>query len=176
MPERPSRASVRQTDVASAERRRSNILKIVRRVLITLLILVVVAFVAALVAFINMRYYAHDDATDVQGTWYVAGTSTPISIDTASIHLTDDVAYKYTLSADSKTIEFGIGNLEGGGHYRFSLDRQMLAIVDGDFDAVGSFLQDAQWTLSAVVSQVFTGESLTPGEGAKTTLLSRTAA
>jgi hypothetical protein len=166
----------RHSNVAAAEHQRKSVLKIVRRTLIVLVALVVVVILVALGAFINMRYFAHDDASDVQGSWYVAGTSTLITIDDSSIHLTQDVAYKYTLATDSKTIDFSIGNLEGGGHYRFSLDRQMLAITDGDVDSVESFIQDAQWTLSAVLMQVFQGETATPGTGSTTTLLSRTAA
>lgn len=59
------------------------------------------------------RWLRYDDARELQGEWQVDGTTRVIVIDGASIMLTDDVAYAYTIDPTAKTIEFTFGNMEG---------------------------------------------------------------
>lgn len=145
----------------------------VAALVLTLLALALAATVVA--SFSWLRWFAHDDAADIQGTWYLAGTSTPIVIDEERIQLTDDVAYHYTLDSGAKTIEFTFGSLTGGGCYRFSLDRDELALVDGAFSGTDTLARDIGWILEALIEKA-QGRSLAPAEeaGRGLTLLSRT--
>lgn len=131
--------------------------------------------VAAVAGFSWLRWFSADDAADIQGTWYLAGTSTPIVITEDRINLTDDVSYRYALDTGDKTIAFTFTNLAGSGCYRFSLDRNELALVDGAFTGSDTLGRDIGWTLEALVKKL-QGDSLAPAEaGAEgLTLLSRT--
>ena len=104
----------------------------------------------------------------------MAGTTAPIAITEDRIQLTDDVSYRYALNDQDKTFELSFGNLKGGGRYRFSLDRNQLALVDGDFSAADTLGDDITWTLRALTESA-QGRVLAPGEAARgVTLLSRT--
>lgn len=131
--------------------------------------------VVAVAGFSWLRWFSADDAADIQGTWYLAGTSTPIVITEDRINLTDDVSYRYALDTGDKTIAFTFTNLAGSGCYRFSLDRNELALVDGTFTGSDTLGRDIGWTLEALVKKL-QGGSLAPAEaGAEgVTLLSRT--
>ncbi len=131
--------------------------------------------VALTCGFTWLRWFSADDASDFRGTWYLAGTSTPIIITEDRIHLTDDVSYKYTMDTGDKTIEFTFGNLAGSGRYRFSLDRNQLALVDGKFSGGDTLSSDIGWTIQALWENL-RGVPLAPAEkaGKGVTLLSRT--
>lgn len=137
---------------------------------------VAVVLVAGLVVggFAYLRWFAADDGADIQGTWYLAGTATPITITEDRICLTDDVSYPYTLDEGAKTIQFSFSNLAGAGCYRFSLDRQQLALVDGQFSGADTLGRDIGWTIQALVTHL-QGDTLPPAEeaGKGLTLLSR---
>ena len=137
--------------------------------------LFVVLAVALVCGFTWLRWFSADDASDFRGTWYLAGTSTPIIITEDRIHLTDDVSYKYTMDTGDKTIEFTFGNLAGSGRYRFSLDRNQLALVDGKFSGGDTLSSDIGWTIQALWENL-RGAPLAPSEkaGKGVTLLSRT--
>ncbi len=117
-----------------------------------LLLLAVVA--AAVSGFVWLRWYAHDDHADFQGTWYVSGSETPIEITADTIVLTDAVSYRYGLNTQDKTIEFTIGNMAGYGSYRFSLDRQELVIFDGRTTADAVLNADVRWLAQALLDEV----------------------
>lgn len=146
------------------------------KVVALVLSLVLVGLVAAVVAgFSWLRWFSADDAADIQGTWYLAGTSTPIEITEDRINLTKDVSYRYALDTGDKTIAFTFTNLAGSGCYRFSLDRNQLALIDGSFTGGDTLGRDIGWTLEALVKKL-QGETLAPGEAGTEglTLLSRT--
>lgn len=138
---------------AEAKERRRHRRKIIRRVIVSILLVLLAICVALLTAFGIFRWQTYDDAADIQGTWIHEGTTMPITITANEIVLTDEVAYKYVLDPEAKTILFRFGNMEGGGKYRFSLDRQELAITDGEFDQWASFFEDALWTAECLVNQ-----------------------
>lgn len=96
--------------------------------------------------------------------WYIAGTDTPIVITEDRIQLNDEVSYRYALNTDSKTLAFTFGRLQGEGRYRFSLDRQQLAIVDGAFGWWDTLGDDAGWTLGALVAAA-QGKVANPADG-----------
>ena len=145
------------------------------RVAVVSVVIVVVLLVgAAAGGFAWLRWFSEDDAADFTGTWYLAGTTAPIAITEDRIQLTDDVSYRYALNDQDKTFELSFGNLKGGGRYRFSLDRNQLALVDGDFSAADTLGDDITWTLRALTESA-QGRVMAPGEAARgVTLLSRT--
>lgn len=120
--------------------------------------------VASVAAFSLFRWVFPADAQDFQGTWYIAGTDTPIVITEDRIQLNDEVSYRYVLNTDSKTLAFTFGRLQGEGRYRFSLDRQQLAIVDGTFGWRDTLGDDAGWTLGALVASA-QGKVANPADG-----------
>lgn len=146
----------------------------VRVAVVSVVIVVVLLVGAAAGGFAWLRWFSEDDAADFTGTWYLAGTTAPIAITEDRIQLTDDVSYRYALNDQDKTFELSFGNLKGGGRYRFSLDRNQLALVDGDFSGADTLGDDITWTLRALTESA-QGRVLAPGEAARgVTLLSRT--
>lgn len=146
----------------------------VRVAVVSVVIVVVLLVGAAAGGFAWLRWFSEDDAADFTGTWYLAGTTAPIAITEDRIQLTDDVSYRYALNDQDKTFELSFGNLKGGGRYRFSLDRNQLVLVDGDFSAADTLGDDITWTLRALTESA-QGRVLAPGEAARgVTLLSRT--
>ncbi|WP_139651733.1 hypothetical protein [Raoultibacter phocaeensis] len=93
--------------------------------------ILVAALVIVFAAFSWDRWFRFDDAADIQGSWQAAGQVAAVEIDGEQMHLTDEVAYQYTLDTGAKTIEFSFGKLTGSGTYRFSDDRRTLTVVEG---------------------------------------------
>lgn len=146
----------------------------VRVAVVSVVVVVVLLVGAAAGGFAWLHWFSEDDVADFAGTWYLAGTATPIIITDDRIQLTDDVSYRYALNDQDKTFELSFGNLKGGGRYRFSLDRNQLALVDGDFSGADTLGDDIAWTLRALAEGA-QGRVLAPEEVARgVTLLSRT--
>lgn len=137
------------------------------------IILALMLAVAGLFAWHHWLRY--NDAADLQGTWYVAGTDTPIVIDTGQIQLTDEVAYDYELDTVAKTLTISFADLRGGGWYRFSPDRQQLAIVDGTYFWVDTLPADFGYAANSLFASL-QGAEVPLFEGENVTLLSRTSA
>lgn len=118
--------------------------------------LAVLAIVVVVVAVFSWgRWARYDDAADFQGMWYANGTTSIVTVDGEKIHLTDDVAYNYTLDTGAKTITFTFGQMEGHGRYRFSVDRSELVITDGnDFTFWGNLFDDIAWQLGQAISSL----------------------
>lgn len=151
------------------------VLRVVRTLLIVVAILAVIIVGSAAAGISYHRWYAYDDALDIQGTWYVSGTDAPVEITADTIVLTDDVAYHYKLDPSSKTITFTFGNLSGEGHYRFSLDRQYLVIFDGSYSWEQSLSTDVSWLIDALMDHLMENPNdLAQGAFYNVTLLSRT--
>ena len=117
------------------------------------LALAVLAIIVVVVSVFSWgRWLRYDDAADFQGMWYANGTTSIITVDGEKIHLTDDVAYNYTLDTGAKTITFTFGQMEGHGRYRFSVDRSELVIIDGnDFSFWGNLFSDIAWQLDQAI-------------------------
>lgn len=146
----------------------------VRVAVVSVVVVVVLLVGAAAGGFAWLHWFSEDDVADFAGTWYLAGTATPIIITDDRIQLTDDVSYRYALNDQDKTFELSFGNLKGGGRYRFSLDPNQLALVDGDFSGADTLGDDIAWTLRALAEGA-QGRVLAPEEVARgVTLLSRT--
>lgn len=148
--------------------------KLVRRLIWALVALVAAAIVAACVAFALLRWETYDDTADFVGQWRIVGTDKVIEVTEDTIVLTDDVAYRYTVDAQAKTITFKFGNMVGSARYRFSLDRQLLSITDGEFDWWTTLCDDVPWTIAALFTQwIGDGAQLSPGSGTFVTELTR---
>lgn len=124
---------------------------------------VFVALVVVCIAFSFDRWYAHDDAQDIQGTWYIYGTDVSIPISQDVIELSDDAEYRYTIDTQAKTITYSIGNLSGTSHYRFSNDRSCVALIeDGKKVFTATLLDDVSWWFSSL-GTALSGNVVLPG-------------
>ena len=102
--------------------------------------------VAALLVFAGYvagsRWVRYDDEADIQGAWYVQGTSVPLEIADGKIAINEETAYDYRIDPASKTIEYTFGSMAGQGRYWFGDDRKTLVITDGDGYTMWSTLLD----------------------------------
>lgn len=135
---------------------------------------VVLVVVAIVVAFSCWRWTFANDAQDIQGTWYIAGTQKTVDVTADGIKLADDVTYSYTIDEGAKTLSLSFGNMEGEARYRFSLDRQTLALRDGETTWGNSLSEDISWTIAALGRSI-QGEQASPElSGDSTMVLTRT--
>lgn len=135
---------------------------------------VVLVAVAVVIAFSCWRWTFANDAQDIQGTWYIAGTQKTVDITSDGIKLADDVTYSYTIDGGAKTLSLSFGNMEGEARYRFSLDRQTLALRDGETTWGNSLSEDISWTIAAL-GRAIQGEQASPElSGDSTMVLTRT--
>ena len=134
----------------------------------------VLVVAAVVVAFSCWRWTFAHDAQDIQGTWYIAGTQKTVDVTADGIKLADDVTYSYTIDEDAKTLSLSFGNMEGEARYRFSLDRQTLALRDGETTWGNSLSEDISWTIAAL-GRAIQGEQASPElSGDSTMVLTRT--
>lgn len=135
---------------------------------------VVLVVVAVVVTFSCWRWTFANDAQDIQGTWYIAGTQKTVDVAADGIKLADDVTYSYTIDEGAKTLSLSFGNMEGEARYRFSLDRQTLALRDGETTWGNSLSEDISWTIAAL-GRAIQGEQASPElSGDSTMVLTRT--
>lgn len=132
--------------------------------------------VAAAAVFSWDRWLRFDDAADLQGEWVAEGSDTVILIDGSSIHLTDAEAYDYAIDAGAKTLSLSFGDLSGQARYRFSTDRNQLAIQDGSFDAFGTALDDIAWAWGCLAGAISGQPVSTPSFGEGSLVLVRVGA
>lgn len=134
---------------------------------------VIIVVVAVVVAFSCWRWTFANDAQDIQGTWYIAGTQKTVDVTADGIKLADDVTYSYTIDEGAKTLSLSFGNMEGEARYRFSLDRQTLALRDGETTWGNSLSEDISWTVAAL-GRAIQGEQASPElSGDSTMVLTR---
>lgn len=138
---------------------RQHKVRLIRRTIIAIILVILIGII---VGFWLLRWGLHDDATSIQGKWRVQGTDTVIEINDEEIVLTDEVAYDYVLNPEAKTLTFKFGALTGDGRYRFSLDHNMLAIDDGEFDAMGTLMTDIPWTVDALSQKLLANHEKSP--------------
>ncbi len=133
------------------------------------------ALLVAATAFALDRWVLHDDAADLQGTWYLYGTSIEVPIDQKDIVISSDASYRYTIDTTAKTISYSIGNLTGISHYRFSSDRSQVALIeDGKKVFTATLLDDVSWWFTSLRT-AFSGEIVLPAPlSGDVVLLSRT--
>ena len=104
----------------------------VRRVVFAIISLVLILALVAVALFCWQKWMRYDDTTDIKGVWKVQSTGDTIVFDAHKLKLTKGISYDYRLDTDQKTIAYSFGDLEGGGHYYFGMERDVLVIIDGD--------------------------------------------
>ena len=130
----------------------------------TVIIIVVAILCVYLLGFSWNQWMRGDDEIDIQGVWQIAGSENTVTITQDYIQLTPDVKYPYTIDTAGKTITFTFADLSGTGRYRFSIDRNQLAIIEGpSFSTVGNTFSDIFWFGRSFFWWVFTQEVVTPG-------------
>lgn len=141
-----------------------------------LLLVLALTIVAAGAMFSWDRWLRYDDAADFRGTWYVAGSSTPITVGESTVELTPDVTYEYELDTRAKTITFSFSDLSGEGRYRFSADRTQVAVIEGTgYDWLTTFSDDLAYTVQCAVSAISGKPAPALGEGDAAVVLQRQA-
>ncbi len=169
-PDGPLPAEEPPASAEDAKSRRATVRKpLSRKARIALIVgsVVLVAAIVAVAVFAWNRWYRFDDHGDMQGTWYVVGTTVPVTIDESAIHLTTDVTYQYEINAHDKTIRYTFGPMEGQGRYWFSDDRQYLVITDGeDYTSTSTAVDDLLHMFSDMGDKVTGAPAKLPeGEG-----------
>ena len=144
-----------------------------RRVVATTAIVVAFVLVIGLAVFLAFRWGFSDDVAQIQGQWRIDGSNAVITITEDQIVLSDDLTFTYELDPFAKTIRFRFTDLDGNGHYRFSLDGNRLAIQDGTVSAWDTLVRDVPMSFGLLVD-LLTGNA-TPlfGEGSDVTNLTR---
>ena len=146
-----------------------------RRTVVAVTAVIAVIIVAAIAIFAWNRWGRYDDRVDVQGQWFVVGTTTPVQIDETTIKLTDDVSYEYAIDQNEKTIKYRFGTMEGQGRYWFSDNRQYLVIADGkDYTGANTTVEDLVRQFTELTATV-TGQEIKLPEGDGIIALSREA-
>ncbi len=155
---------------SSRKKHKRSIGNIILRILVIVVIVIVVVCVGG---FSFYRWLWGNDPQDIQGTWYIEGTDIPVVVTEDRIILNDEISYIYEMDSESKILTYTIGDLEGSGRYRFSIDRDQVAIMDGTFNWWTTLLSDIGWTADAFVSFIG-GEEKSPAGENDVTLLART--
>lgn len=154
----------------AVDQKRKRTSRIVRRVIIAVVIVLVLAAVGAFSIF---RWGIHDDYADMQGTWQIEGTNAKVTIADGKIRLSKEVAYDYEIDPMAKTLVFDFGQLDGSGRYRFSLDRNQLSMLDGAFESTETLSEDIPWTLQAFMDFLATNDIKSPDLGDGSITLNR---
>ena len=151
----------------ASPKRKTQLKTILKRIFIGIIAVVIVAAVGLCSAFAWDRWGRYDDFTDMQGQWYIAGTTASVEIDGHTIHLTKDISYDYQLDDHAKTLTYSFGPMEGQGRYWFSGDRRFLALTDGEsFTGVSTMFEDlAHLCTDIVQGGGATGTQLPRGDG-----------
>lgn len=144
------------------------------KVMTALLVVLTCLVVVVALGFGWFRWLHGSDTVDIQGTWYVNGSEATMTFTESEIVLTDEVSYEYELKPADKTIRYGFSHMSGVGSYRFSLNREMVAIFDGEATAMDTLKADFTWMLGAVLAAV-QGQTASPApaDAENYTLLTR---
>ena len=133
------------------------------RIALSVAIGVFAAFVVACIALAVDRWWVHDDAQDIQGTWYIYDTEVAIPIGPDTIGISEDAVYEYTIDTQAKTVTYRIGNLTGTCHYRFSSDRSQIALIeDGKKVFTATLFDDISWWFTSLANAI-SGKLVLPG-------------
>lgn len=163
-PKKPSRRKPGQPDVrkTSGKPRKSVGAK---RFAAWKVVLAIVAFllvvVVALVTYASLsRWVFVDDATDIKGSWHLSAEPVSVVISDTEMNLADEVSYTYTMDTQAKVINETLGNMKGAARYRFSEDRNSVAIFDdSSSDWLNNAMIDLRWYVDCAFAKVFGGES-----------------
>ena len=92
------------------------------------------------------RWFRYDDKSQLISNWQISGSNTIIVIDGKKIHLDKDAVLEYEVDDFAKLINYKIGDKSGTSHYRFSWDRNQLALIENcGNDAISTICSDFGW-------------------------------
>ena len=106
----------------------------VRRVVLTVLCVLMAAALVGGGYCVWNTLLRYDDAADIQGEWRTEDGAMTVVIDESDIRM-PDLEYSYEIDTLSKQITFSFSDLSGSGTYSFSEDRTQLTIVEGEGDS-----------------------------------------
>lgn len=160
---RRASGSSRSGRVGSSPSKRTKKPRSPARIALSVAIGVLAAFVVACIALAVDRWWVHDDAQDIQGTWYIYDTEVAIPIGPDTIGISEDAVYEYTIDTQAKTVTYRIGNLTGTSHYRFSSDRSQIALIeDGKKVFTATLFDDISWWFTSLANAI-SGKLVLPG-------------
>lgn len=127
-------------------------------------LVIVASLLVVVVALVNYaslsRWVFVDDATDIKGSWHLSAEPVSIVISDTEMNLADEVSYTYTMDTQAKVINETLGNMKGAARYRFSEDRNSVAIFDdSSSDWLNNAMIDLRWYVDCAFAKVFGGES-----------------
>lgn len=92
------------------------------------------------------RWFRYDDEADLISNWQINGTNAIVVIDKKNITLNENTVMNYTVDTGAKVINYTIGDMNGQSHYRFSWDRNQLALCENtSCDPISTLLSDLGW-------------------------------
>lgn len=160
---RRASGSSRSDRVSASPSKRAKKPRSPARIALSVAIGVFAAFVVACIALAVDRWWVHDDAQDIQGTWYIYDTEVAIPIGPDTIGISEDAVYEYTIDTQAKTVTYRIGNLTGTSHYRFSSDRSQIALIeDGKKVFTATLFDDISWWFTSLANAI-SGKLVLPG-------------
>lgn len=119
------------------------------------IIVVVCLLLVAAATCASLRWMLPDDVADFQGTWTADDTTGTIEITESSMDLAGQATYQYSLDTFAKTVDASFFSMEGKAHYRFSRDRQSLAIIESkDCSWTATLWSDLGWMAGDFVAMV----------------------
>lgn len=102
-----------------------------------------------------MRWLIPQDGADIQGAWTMNDAKNSVVIANGQIDLAGEAQYDYSLDSTAKTIDVGFFTQEGRAHYRFSPDRQSLAIIEcDDYGWMSTLMNDLAWQWDDLVANL----------------------
>lgn len=129
------------------------------KVIAAVLLVIVVALAAVTVYASMTRWVLVDDAADIKGSWHLSGEPVSVTITDDEMDLAGKATYQYTINTQSKIISETLGNMQGTARYRFSEDRNSVALVDGGSDDWwGNAMIDLKWYADCLISKITGGK------------------
>lgn len=131
-----------KTEQPSKKKREHKPFFLLKIIGITLLVI----FMGILIFGIWNRWFRYDDNAQIISNWQISGTDKVVVIDGKQIILDANAVLKYTVDSGSKVINYTIGDMSGQSHYRFSWDRNQLALIEGGgMDSLSTMFDDLCW-------------------------------
>lgn len=113
------------------------------KILVALFAFIII--VAAIFGIWN-RWFRYDDKAQIVSNWQISGTSKTVVIDDKKIVLDANAVLTYTVDSWAKVINYQIGDMSGSSHYRFSWDRNQLALIENSgTDTISTMINDFGW-------------------------------
>lgn len=92
------------------------------------------------------RWFRYNDEEQLISNWQINGSNSVVVIDKKTITLNPNAILTYTIDTGAKVINYQIGDMNGQSHYRFSWDRNQLALCENtSCDPISTIVSDLGW-------------------------------